>query len=167
LDFIFGVVCYALCKSVTEKNAQRFRLPALVVCIVCMAALIFQQGMWPDTELYRAVTYGIPAFLIVGSASLLSQGGWDISLSGPVLVGDASYILYLVHPFCELFVVRGLGLHFAWLRNATALGTLATIALAISVCIAIHVYCERPLVRFLYGRLGGKRKKPVPVLVGT
>jgi peptidoglycan/LPS O-acetylase OafA/YrhL len=165
LEFIFGVVCYTLCNAVAEKSAQRFRLPALVVCIVCMAALIFQQGIWPDTELYRAMSYGIPAFLMVGSASFLSLGGWDISLSGPVLVGDASYILYLVHPFCELFIVRALGRHFSWLRNATPLGALATITLAIAVSIAIHVYCERPLVRLFYRQFGGKRKKPEPVLV--
>lgn len=165
LEFIFGVVCYTLCSAIPEKEAQRFRLLALGLCMVCMAGLIFEQGIWPDSELYRAMTYGIPALLMVGSASVLSQSGWDISVSGPVLVGDASYILYLVHPFCELFIVRGLGGRFAWLRNATPLGTLATIVLAIAVCLVIHIYCERPMVRLLYGRFGGKRKKPQPVLI--
>lgn len=165
LCFIFGVVCYALCSAVDEKDARRFRIPALMVCIGCMAVLIFEQGVWPDSELYRAATYGIPAFLMVGSASLLSQGGWDISVSKLVLVGDASYILYLVHPFCELFIVRGLGQHFGSFRNATPLDAVATITLAITVSIAIHVYGERPLVRFLYGRFGVKRRKREPGLV--
>ena len=165
LCFIFGVVCYGLCSTVDERNARRFRVPALVVCIACTAGLILEQGMWPDSELYRAATYGIPAFLMVGSASLLSQGGWDISVSKLVLVGDASYILYLVHPFCEFLIVRGLGQHFGSFRNATPLGAVATIALAIVASIGIHVYGERPLVRFLYGRFGGKRRKSKTVLV--
>lgn len=167
LEFIFGAICYALSSAAPERMVKRIRIPALAICVAAIAWLIFQQAMWPDTELYRAATFGIPAFLLVGCASLLSQSGWDIPYSLPVLVGDASYVLYLFHPFCELFVVYGLGRRFPWLRSATPLGALATYTLAVSVSIALHVYGERRLVRVLYAKWGGKRKMPQPALATT
>ena len=135
----------------------------LILAIASAAALIISQAAvpveWvPVTYLSRAAILGGLSFLLITAASLLSQGGWDTQLKSLVLIGDASYILYLIHPYCEYSLDRLLSPHFHWLKRESAPGAIIGVSLSIALAVLLHLYAERPTVRFLNKRFGGKRK---------
>lgn len=162
IEFLLGILSYYLCRAISDAHARKLRIPALAICIASAAMLIAVQGVltWTAMPFHtsRVPTLGGLAFLLVTSASLLSQGGWDIKLASLVLIGDASYILYLVHPYCEYSLDRFFGSRLHWLKSATPTGALIGVTLSIVLSILLHFYAERPTVRFLNRNFGGKRK---------
>jgi len=162
LEFLLGILSYYLCRAITDLQARKLRIPALVVCFASAAMLIVLQGLvsWENIPFHysRVPTLGLLAFLLITSGSLLSQAGWDTKLASLVLIGDASYILYLIHPYCEYSLDRLLGSRFTWLKRATPTGALIGVSLSILLAIVLHLYAERPTVRFLNRNFGGKRK---------
>jgi exopolysaccharide production protein ExoZ len=162
LEFLLGILSYTLCRAITDSTATRLRIPALVLALLSAALLIAVQGVSPDYLTFlpasRLLTLGTLSFILVTSASILSQAGWDTTLASLVLVGDASYILYLIHPYCEYSLDRLFAAHHHWLKRDTASGALIGVAASVISAVLIHLYCERPTVRFLNRHFGGKRK---------
>ena len=162
LEFILGILSYYLCRTIPDRTALRLRVPALLVCIASALALIAIQGYFHSSIVVaahsRTLTLGVCSFFLVTSASLLSQAGWDTRLTSLVLIGDASYILYLIHPYCEYFLDRVFSAHYRWLKSDTATGAFLGVSVSILLAVLIHLYCERPTVRFLNRNFGGKRK---------
>jgi peptidoglycan/LPS O-acetylase OafA/YrhL len=142
-EFAFGVaVGTARLESVRLPAAARAGLIALGV-----AALAF---IGVDDTARRALSYGLPAACLVAGASLGSgRVGGSLTARTALLVGDASYALYLIHPF----PMRGL--REVWARlglgNGGAAGILSYIVAAIVVscvlAIGTHRWIELPLVR--------------------
>ena len=158
LEFILGLLSYYLCQAVPERLAVRMRLPLLVVLIASMLGLVLFEGLAIHVAAPRFLTTGGMSFLLVSSGALLSRAGWDSNAAWAVLAGDASYILYLIHPYCEFFISRVIGRYFSWLNIASAPGMLLTVTLVVLVAIVVHVKLERPTVAFLNRHFGGKRK---------
>src|SRR5579859_150500 len=162
LEFLLGILAYYLCRSISDQRARGLRVPALVICIASGFFLIAVQAWFtptgPSIYLYRVLELGLPSFLLIASGSLLSQGGWDTNLTWLVLIGDASYILYLVHPYCEYSLDRLFASHVHWLKRDTATGALLGVSFSLATAILVHLYAERPTVRFLNRNFGGKRK---------
>jgi exopolysaccharide production protein ExoZ len=162
LEFLFGILSYYLCCRVSSQTARKLRIPALIVCVVCAGLLIATQGIFPRDifpfNSSRVLTLGILSFLLVTAVSLLSQADWDTRLTPLVLIGDASYILYLIHPYCEYSLDRFFGAHHHWLKRESASGAFIGVSVSILLATLLHLYGERPTVRFLNRRFGGKRK---------
>ncbi len=158
LEFILGLLSYYLCQAVPEPLAVRIRLPLLVLLIASMLGLVLFEGLAIHVAAPLFLTTGGLSFLLVSSAALLSRAGCDSNAAWAVLAGDASYILYLIHPYCEFFISRVIGRYFGWLNIASAPGMLLTVMLVVLVAIAVHVKLERPTVAFLNRHFGGKRK---------
>jgi len=166
LEFLLGILSYYLCRALSNTATRKLRLPALLVCLgVCLVSgllLIATQGIFPRNifpfNSSRVLVLGTLSFLLVTTASLLSQAGWDTKLTSLILIGDASYILYLIHPYCEYSIDRIFGTRHPWLNRFTASGAFIGVSISILVAILIHLYAERPTVRFLNRNFGGKRK---------
>lgn len=162
LEFLLGILSYYLCRAITDSQARKLRIPSLAICIASAALLIVIQGVLLPTEIpfnfSRIPTLGLLAFLLITSASLLSQAGWDTKFASLVLIGDASYILYLIHPYCEYSLDRLFGSRLGWLKRTTPTGALIGVTLSLLLAVLLHLYAERPTVRFLNRNFGGKRK---------
>jgi exopolysaccharide production protein ExoZ len=162
VEFLLGILSYYLCRAVSVPRARALRWVALAVCSISAILLIAMQGILPREFIpfafSRIPNLGVLSFLLVTSASLLSQANWDTRLASLVLIGDASYILYLIHPYCEYFLDRVFGAHYHWLKSDSATGALVGVTVSIVLAILAHLYGERPTVRFLNRNFGGKRK---------
>jgi peptidoglycan/LPS O-acetylase OafA/YrhL len=161
LEFVLGVLSYEICSRITADSIRRLRLPALVLCFAGAILLIALQAylpIWIVAGYPRTVTLGVTSFILITAASLLSQGGWDLNVAWLVLIGDASYILYLIHPYCEYSIDRIFARHHPWLHSNTASGVIVGVSISIVLSLLVHLYAERPTVRFLNRRFGGKRK---------
>jgi exopolysaccharide production protein ExoZ len=165
LEFILGIVAYYIYKAVSDSRARTLRIPSLLVCLGSAATLIMIQGVvnyhGPNIAIARLLILGLPSFLLIVSTSLLSKSGWDTSLSSLVLIGDASYILYLIHPYCEYGMSRMLAHRFTWMDIKTPVGAFLSVSLSVALAVLIHIYAERPTVKFLNRRFGGIPYTPV------
>ncbi len=158
LEFLLGILSYYVCRAIPDDAARRWRVTWSLICLLSLLAVIGVQAYLPQLPISRVLSLGVPSFLLVTSASLLSQGGWDTRIAALVLIGDASYVLYLIHPYCEFSIDRILGPHHPWLRRETASGALLGVSLSLALAVLLHVYGERPMVKFLNRNFGGKRK---------
>lgn len=142
LEFVGGMAI----GLVHARRVRLTRTQAVAAALLGCAILAADPLLRLVPEL---LSHGVPAILIVGAAAL-----GPAPASGPLIrlwsrLGDASYALYLTHPF----VVRALGVAFAssgmsgmgaaWLFTGIAL------AMAIAVAIAVHHGVERPMTRAL------------------
>jgi exopolysaccharide production protein ExoZ len=159
-EFIFGVIAYYFCCAISERNARRFRVGGLVVCIANALALIAIEGLMPRpilVALPRALVFGLPSLFMITCAATLYKAKWDTNIWFFVLLGDASYMLYLLHFFSLYGIDRILAVHWGFLKIDTPLGAFIGISVSVFAAIALHTQIERPFLGALQRRFGGKR----------
>ena len=144
LEFLFGIL-------LAQVHAAGWRCgPALGTCAALLGFALLYAGsslsppspLWGERWLYM----GLPALLICAAAALTPE---PVAMGRTrrllILAGDASYALYLSHPFtlAVLAAVWPRGMNQPWLFLGLAL------ALAIAVSIALHLAVERRVTNFL------------------
>ena len=92
------------------------------------------------TSLARPFVWGFPPVLIVAAAALGPERVHAPTLPtrAAMAIGDASYALYLVHPFA----IRGLGALVRRLDLAPILGGWGSVALALAAAAAAAPACN-------------------------
>ena len=141
VEFGYGVALGAV-RTEGARLPRAGRLLLLGIGVAAFAAV----GV-DDTQ-RRALSYGLPAACLVAGAAL--GPGWSgrSALSRlPLRLGDASYALYLVHPY----PMRGLREVWARLGLGGSGGIVsyifAAIALSCGLAVWLHRRLEIPLVR--------------------
>ena len=125
---------------------------ALLVAGVAMAMAAFQTSLYE--HVWRLVTGGIPAALIVAAAVMGPSLRETLPTRALALGGDASYALYLTHPFTiKLFGVLGAKVALP-LPAIYAVGFVLTVL----VSVAVHLMVEKPIGSWLLRKTG--RLKP-------
>jgi peptidoglycan/LPS O-acetylase OafA/YrhL len=122
--------------------------PAILGAAMILAAL----GLWTlvqagglFTELWRPLLWGAPAVLTVaGALSLELDGGlrWlnDRRARTILILGDASYAIYMLHLPATALVAHTLGWARPWLFLPTAM------AVSIAAGLAGRAYVEKPIL---------------------
>jgi peptidoglycan/LPS O-acetylase OafA/YrhL len=151
------VLEFAAGMGLAQAAAYGLRLPGwLRLGLVCfaLAALHLDAVLGRSSGLFDV---GVPAVLLVCAA--VSGGGGQPrgrALRLGVLLGDASYAMYLAHPF----VMRGLtilGARLSGLGEWAGLGyVIVSLGVAQAVAIAINLGVERRLTGLLRRRVSGR-----------
>ncbi|WP_298963006.1 acyltransferase [uncultured Methylobacterium sp.] len=128
-------------------RAEGLHLPGAVRAALAAGGLAL-LALAGDTTLPRALAWGGPAALLVAAAALGRREPEGRLVRAASHLGDASYALYLVHPF----VVRAVGVAGA-VGPGLPLLVAAMIGLSCAVALAVHRLVERPLDRALRRRL--------------
>ncbi|APZ53535.1 acyltransferase family protein [Salipiger abyssi] len=104
-------------------------------------------------EPHRVVIWGIPGLFAVIGAMFLEAGGVAVRNRNLLLLGAASYVLYLFHQFVLQTLQKGLAA--ASVSLATPAGALLYLGLAVAIscliAVGIHRKIEQPVTRFLKG----------------
>jgi peptidoglycan/LPS O-acetylase OafA/YrhL/SAM-dependent methyltransferase len=150
-EFVYGIGAYYL-FTVFERHPGWFRQRREVrygLWIMSLASVIFigLEEAHGGFGLPRFIAAGIPAFALVVAALILERAYGD-SVRSPIvsMLGDASYVLYLIHPY----IVYGL-LRTLWAGRArsdwpvSALLVVALAGIATAAAIAIHLGFEKPV----------------------
>jgi exopolysaccharide production protein ExoZ len=145
LEFAFGMIIGQMALSGVRPGKGL----AAALSVAALAMLWIghvQLGIFPD----RALQYGLPAALLVIAALAFN----DIDAARPlarlgVRLGDASYAIYLLHPF----VIRGVAVTAGlWLtRLSPWLYVAICLALTCLVAWLVWRWFERPVTRALQG----------------
>ena len=152
-EFIYGVLAYYLVQSVQRSNLKygsvQWIKPLLCVAIISVALFLPYQELAINID--RSLRAGIPSLILVISVVLL-ETLYGVALRGRVvsLLGDSSYILYLIHPFIVYGVIRLL-LPPASDMSTTVIGLTIVFLLTIATIVAVimHVTLERPILSVL------------------
>ena len=158
LEFCLGMGVASMFRSGISLTLP---VRALLVA-VAVATLVFdplrssEQAIdWTTpNDLARLLGWGVPAALVVTAAVLASPSRrLSVVTRVGVALGDASYALYLVHPFAifgfrKLWLIAGLDARFGlWPMVALSLGLSCVAALV------VHRLVEKPLTEWLQTRL--------------
>jgi exopolysaccharide production protein ExoZ len=159
LEFCYGIAAFYLFKWC---DARRDRLAAVVglkwvlagVLIGGLVALCVLEHDFRDRA-PRYLAAGIPSFAIVASALLLERiWGWTTNNRLIFLLGEASYIVYLVHPYIVFTVLRVVVKDASGLSSPVLVLLIGgLLALTSVVSIAIHVLFEKPVMAYLRAKL--------------
>jgi peptidoglycan/LPS O-acetylase OafA/YrhL len=111
----------------------------------------------PGWPLPRVVTSGVPSFFLVAGAALLSRTGWDTRSRTAVLLGDASYCVYILHTYVLDGFNRLLSPVFAALAIDRLAGCLLSISLVVALSVLIYLKAEKPAIDWLSDKFGTRR----------
>ncbi|MFZ2994728.1 acyltransferase family protein [Sphingobium sp.] len=152
-EFIYGVLLSLVFRRVSDQPLWGGGLIALALLYIALVPI--------DTEVpSRALFAGLPAAMIVGGVLLLgSVGERMMGGSLPVLLGNASYALYL----CHTFVVNAVLWIMLRLFNPPppALFMIVTFISATAASVIFYRLFEQPCLRLLKVRISTRRTRAV------
>jgi exopolysaccharide production protein ExoZ len=141
-EFPLGFIAYRL-----WKHGVRIR-PALAGAVALAAYAWMAYVNWYGLAVVPLLVFGIPAFLLVAcSLSLESALGTGPLTRGAIFVGDASYAIYLSHPYCVEAARKLLPGAIDGFDVTAPLGVALIIVLATAVGAALYAFVDRPLHR--------------------
>lgn len=141
LEFMLGVGLW-----LAFSRAPRLLEGSLPLAVALVAAGIFSYAV--DLGLPWPASSALPAGLVVaGFLCLRLPAIWPVSLL--VLLGDASYSLYLSHPYIIQAPIKLVGERIGF--TATAALSVASVLVAIGVSVALYRMVEKPAQRLILG----------------
>jgi peptidoglycan/LPS O-acetylase OafA/YrhL len=158
-EFVFGIAAFYAVRWIgRHREAMPPRtvgipllfLAAAAACVV-LAAIEHAGGY----GLPRQLSSGVPAFFVV-TAMILVEEIYAVSTRNRTLylVGEASYILYLIHPYIVYGLLRTVFKHADGYGTVTIAGLIALLlAISTAIAVAIHLVFEKPLMEALRKRL--------------
>lgn len=152
LEFGAGLWLSYLWERRQRRGAAALsRGAALIAMAAGFAAIPLGESLWPMVP--QVLRWGVPAIVIVAAALALDHGHAGRGRRVALLLGEASYAIYLTHPF----VIKAVSIVYARLGVTAlplhALALLATVAIVGAIGVAFHLIVERPVVRALRHRL--------------
>jgi len=156
------MICYALLVSIAGRPAGPSSLPARLAWTLVGAAFLVSMPL--SIRLTPVATSGTPTAgggIIVAALASLSFCFFVYGLAGTslprpiVLIGDASYSLYLFHPYVIQLVAK---VFKSFAANDTSAHLLAVVAVVLCcvLSVTLYRYVERPVTRYLRKTLIGE-----------
>ncbi len=163
LEFALGVAVALWCDRLPGQFSVRpiWLVSASIVSLglIMAAPDVWPIIKWPSLSMFLFV--GFPSAILVAAAVLLERWDWNIESALVIAVGDASYVLYLSHPYLISPLQRvALKLHPTGLVSVGLAALL--IFLAVLLGYLLHIYVERPMSRLARELLSTNRLKAQP-----
>jgi peptidoglycan/LPS O-acetylase OafA/YrhL len=159
VEFILGIAAYQVFTRVSRELAMRTLLLWLGLFAVSLMAIValnarnwgsangnllislpneFHVEQWPY--------FGIIAFGIVLSALISERGGARLTWGWALLLGNASYVIYLIHPYIAQGMDRIVSRWLPELTTRTVWGLLVYFAVVMTLSVAVHILIERRII---------------------
>ncbi|MGI9484991.1 MAG: acyltransferase family protein [Geminicoccaceae bacterium] len=146
LEFLAGMLIGYACKRL-PRPPLTFGYGLVLLAVVAYVAL--KQGLEIIHTDWRTLCWGLPAALLVAGVVVIERQTHVRRLAGPHLLGDASFAIYLSHPFA----LGALGWVWSKLAFETALPDVAFIIIAMLISMAggilLHLAFEKLLIEGL------------------
>lgn len=129
VEFVYGMIAYYIYVNIIKKYV--IQISDVRIWFLVTGILFYMMWEFNDIYQYRGFIEGILALVLFcfSLAFECSQTRWEVLL---VKIGNASYILYLVH----IYIVRAVEMIFnKWLPNIMS----SVVAVVLSVFIAVKM----------------------------
>lgn len=160
LECIFGLLAYYCVRYASRRMTPAMKpvLITLAVSSLLMLPLIEAFELLPNVPM--VLRFGPLCFILICSACLLAFSGLDIQIKAIVLLGDASYVMYLVHPYVEEFLDRVIGRFSPIFHIQNLVGCLIAIAFVLPISAFLYLTVDKPSMRYLNRVLCGRQLTP-------
>jgi peptidoglycan/LPS O-acetylase OafA/YrhL len=140
-EFLIGIALSWLCLN--GRAIKGSTAIMLIAAGIVLAVILYQANAY--SYVWRLVTGGGPALLIAAAAILAAPVSRNAVTNALAFLGDASYSLYLTHPFA----IKAVGILCNKLDLPLAFVFVLGVPAALAVGAAVHLVVERPLLRLL------------------
>jgi peptidoglycan/LPS O-acetylase OafA/YrhL len=157
LEFIAGFVGGLICFTLEKGRLEKCRLPLLIIGIITFSLVKFyslNDFVYSNDFFLTRIGFAISISLIIVALSQYSVNTDNLFVKPFILLGNASFALYLWHPILLALFFKG----FSILENinqfqsgALTNYTVSSIVLLLSIGLAIFIYrsIEQPLLAYL------------------
>lgn len=159
LEFAMGVGIFLLTERTGAlraiPGAAGLALAALGFALLSAMPLLTILGPNDSETIARVLCSGLPAGAIILGLVAAERGGYAVRSKFVLLLGAASYAIYLLHPIAvgQLLQVPPPEPPINWLY------CLAAVLVTVAVAIVFHLLVEAPMLRWMRGLL----RDPPPV----
>lgn len=152
LEFALGMLIALFFRKAWNFSHPAWRLVLTVLGLTGLAALT-APPLVSHVKLAVFISRGMPAAITVWSALALESRGDYVKKGFLVRLGDASYAMYLTHPFvAQVFQKIAIRLHTQGLVTLAVL--ILAVAAAAAVALWVHAKVEKPLTAMARRLLG-------------
>lgn len=150
LEFVFGIICFTIYKSLSFSYFKSF----VLICIGSLLMYCQNKYGFINTSFGRTLHSGLPMVMVflgaIGFESLLRIKKNNLISRLGILLGDASYSIYLTHPFV-LSPVAIIGKHFGLLTSSFIFSSVLLLS-SCAVGIFVYLFVEKPLHNYIKAR---------------
>lgn len=149
LEFLAGVMLAILSPLLVRGGTIAGVL--LLASAVVWVAVVYGYGFVPE----RIVSHGIPAVSAVAGALMIERAARERPSRFWLMLGDASYSIYLAHPFAQRLLLISVNRTIGLSAISPTLYVLSAFVIGIAGGVICHFLIERPLLiagRQLIGR---------------
>ena len=143
LEFVLGILCYYGFRALPRERILAAR--GLLGFAIVVAAATMIAAAISTIGPRNAVIVGFTSTILVFSAVLLDKAGLSLRWPTLILLGDASYVIYLVHPYCEEALNKIVARSFPLLGTKTLIGMPLALGVTIFVSILLYRFVDNPL----------------------
>ena len=141
LEFLAGAVLAVLSPHLMRCGTW---LGLLLLAIAALwVGTVYSQGI----VLERIVTHGIPAVIAVAGALMIEPAARARPSRLGLLLGDASYSIYLAHPFAQRVWLIGVNKTIGVSAFSPTVYVVAAFVIGIVGGVICHLLVERPLLK--------------------
>ena len=155
-----GSICSRNRQGGVPVNRSAFVIGQVAVASLVLTGIVLALVLpliFPDASTF--IVGGLPAFLIVGGGLLLERWGWVVKAAWCLVVGNASYSIYLTHTF----VTEAAQKIAAKVQPGAFASSLVVAGTLIAVCVVgilVHRALEQPLSTLARRLLKVRRLNP-------
>jgi exopolysaccharide production protein ExoZ len=157
LEFALGILCYYFFRKLSAERVRDHR--EFIVCGTALAGLTMIATAVNLIGPANAVIVGCTSTIMVLGAVLLDKGGVSVRWPALILLGDASYVIYLIHPYCEEGLNKIVARAFPTFSTKTWVGMPLALIVTMVVSIFLYRYLDKPLHLFFL-KLLTRSKQP-------
>ena len=155
LEFVIGMFIALTVERIPSQAATYAKILALGCGVLAFAGLVVTPILRPD--LSSLFTAGLPAAVVLYAAVALERWNWSLRSRWILVLGDASYVIYLSHPFVTQLVQKVI-MKVMRPEGVVTWGLLAlSLALVAGAGVCLHFALERPLSKLARRLIGGHR----------
>ncbi len=150
LEFFLGVFIVYLMKKI-KKNHTFWNWFLFAISILYFVAINYlsSNNLIYITKHNRVLNFGMASFLLILSLVLIEKFNTVKSSKVLILIGDSSYVLYLIHSIILSFFDNKLILSGKFIVFNNQLTTVLACCFIIVLCVLIHLSIEKPILKYL------------------
>jgi len=170
-EFVFGMIAFHVLRGAEQAAKSRRPSPGqkwfLIASVIAGFVLIaFSELIFGPAP--RWIVAGIPSFVIVVAAVILERvHAVKVTNRFAVMVGDASYVLYLIQAYVLYGVLRLVVGKRVFSEVTGQLLTVPLMALCAVASIAVYKLYEQPILRVLKRKLIRRSPRPAAAVVSS
>jgi peptidoglycan/LPS O-acetylase OafA/YrhL len=165
LECILGLGSYYCVRALSSRLTPAMKPALLVLAIGSLLLLPSIEEFGFMAHLPDILRFGPGSFVLICSVCLLALLGADFKAGVIVLLGDASYVMYLTHPYIEEFLDRVVGRFLPIFHIDKPIGCLIAMAFVLPVSAFLYLKVDKPIVRYLTRVLCTRKQSEATVLV--